>query len=57
MTKPHPTYSPPCICEHRYDESGRFPVWRIDVDKFRRECLQHGYLFRINLAADLRYGD
>lgn len=53
--KPRPTYSPPCCCEHRYDESGRFPVWRIV--KVERECMAHGYVYRINLAADLRYGD
>lgn len=53
--KPRPTYSPPCICTHEYDTSGRFPVWQIT--KFEPDCLAHGYMFRINLAADLRYGD
>lgn len=53
--KPRPTYSPPCVCEHRYDESGRFPVWVID--HYREDCLAHGHMYRVNVAALLRYGD
>lgn len=52
---PHPTYSPACICEHTYDESGRFPVWRIPV--MNPECLQHGWRTRVDIASILRYGD
>lgn len=33
----------------------RFSTWRLtQVDP---DCIAHGYMTRINLAADLRYGD
>ena len=33
----------------------RFGVWWLE--KVSPECTAHGYMTRINLAADLRYGD
>ena len=53
--KPRPTYSLPCICTHEYDTSGRFPVWRIT--EYRKDCVEHGWQFSVNVASILRYGD
>jgi hypothetical protein len=27
------------------------------ISEYNPDCLMHGYMFKINLAADLRYGD
>jgi hypothetical protein len=59
-TKPMPTYSPACICTHEWQAPvpgtlKRFGTWIIT--KVEADCLAHGYTTRINLAADLRYGD
>ena len=52
---PDPKYGPACSCKAFHDTSARFPIWRIT--EYDRECFHHGYMFNVNLAADLRYGD
>lgn len=42
-------------CTFSYDDTYRFPVWRIaHVDA---DCIAHGYMTRVNVAAIIRYAD
>lgn len=60
------TFSPACSCvAHECppdckicgdtDPLHRFTSW--NITEFKPDCPQHSYLFRTNIAAELRYGD